>query len=266
VGAIKISYLSLFFYLLLIALPILLLLHLRIRLVKSVLIAVLRMVVQLGFVALYLETIFRWNLPWVNFLYILIMIAVANQAILRQSGLRFGVFFLSTLPAYLAAVLFSFLTFFIVLDVETFVSARYIIPIGGMILGNILRGNIISLDRLTHALVKRKDEYIYYLSLGASRREALKPFMAESMKAAIAPYIATVSTMGLVSLPGMMTGQILGGASPAVAIQYQIMIMVAIFVTSSLSIYLSMWFSMRVAFDDCDRLRPSIFLPDGSGR
>jgi putative ABC transport system permease protein len=185
---------------------------------------------------------------------------VANQTILRRSGLRFRVFFIVTMPAYLITVAFCFLTFFIVLDVQTVFTARYIIPLGGMILGNILRGNIISLERLYHSLTRRQEEYIYYISMGASLREALIPFMGEALRSSIEPYLATISTMGLVSLPGMMTGQILGGASPLVAIQYQVMIMAAILVASSLSIFLVMTLSARVAFDPFGRLREKIFL------
>lgn len=259
-GASKISYLNLFVYLLLIIIPILIFMYLRIKLINRLIIAVIRMVVQLGFVAVYLEYIFELNNPLINGLWIAIMILVANQAIVRQSGLKFKVFYLSTMPAYLISIIFIFLTFFILFDIRVLLSARYLIPLGGMILGNILRGNIISLDRFYHSISKRQDEYIFYISMGASVNEALKPFMAEAIKAAISPYIATVATMGLVSLPGMMTGQILGGASPLVAIQYQIMIMVAIFVTSTVSTYLVLIFSSGRAFDGFGRLKEGIFI------
>jgi len=259
-GATKISYLSLFFYLLLVLIPIFIFLFLKIRLIKSLVIAFVRMVVQLAFVALYLEYIFKLNNPLMNVSWILIMIVVANQAILRQSGLKFGIFFLSTFPAYIITIGFIFLTFFIVLDVQTLFSARYIIPLGGMILGNTLRGNIVALDRFYHSLFTREDEYIYYVSLGASLKEALQPFISEALKASIAPYIATIATLGLVSLPGMMTGQILGGASPLVAIQYQMMIMVAIFITATISTLLVIGFSLRKAIDKFGRLQEHIFI------
>jgi putative ABC transport system permease protein len=261
-GASHISYFNLFVYLLLITIPVLIFLYLRIKLLKRLIIAVVRMVVQLGFVAVYLEYIFKLNNPLVNTLWIVIMVLVANQAILRQSGLKFRMFFLSTMPAYFISIAFIFLTFFIVLDIHVLFSARYLIPLGGMILGNILRGNIISLDRFYHSLSKRQDEYIFYIAMGASVHEALKPFMAEAIKAAVSPYIATVATMGLVSLPGMMTGQILGGASPLIAIQYQIMIMVAIFVTSTVSTVLVLIFSSARAFDSYGRLKQTIFISE----
>ena len=260
VGASKISYLSLFFYSLLLILPISIFLYLKIRLIRTLLVSFLRMILQLALVALYLEYIFKINNLMVNLIWVAIMIMVANQAILKQSGLRFRIFFIGTMPIYLFSIMLNFATFLILFRVQTFFSARYLIPIGGMVLGNILRGNIISLDRLFTSLQKQQDEYIYYISLGASTREALLPFFSEALKASISPYLATVATMGLVSLPGMMTGQILGGASPVVAIQYQVMIMIAIFVTSSVSSLLVMVFASRLALDKFGRLKENLFI------
>jgi putative ABC transport system permease protein len=188
------------------------------------------------------------------------MMVVANQQILRRSGLKFKIFFLYTFPSYVITIVFSFVTFLIVFDIGTFLSARYLIPIGGMVMGNMLRGNIVSLDRFYDSLTRREEEYIYYISLGASRREALLPFISEALKPALSPYLATVATMGLVALPGMMTGQILGGASPAVAIQYQVMIMIAIFVASTISTFLGILFSIIPGIDACGRIRKDIFI------
>ncbi len=128
-----------------------------------------------------------------------------------------------------------------------------------MILGNILRGNVVALERFFHALTHREEEYIYYISLGATLQEAVTPLLRESIKAAVSPFIGTMATLGLVSLPGMMTGQILGGNSPLVAIQYQIMIMIAIFVTYTLSIFLAVRFTLNAAVDPYGRIRKKIF-------
>ena len=265
-GAMKISYLSLFFYMLLLVIPIAILLYLKLKIVRSLIISVLRMVVQLAFVALYLEYIFKWDNPLINVLWILVMIVVANQSVIKESGLKFKVFFLYTLPAFLITMVFCFVTFLIVFDVTTFFSARYIIPLGGMVMGNMLKGNIVSLDRFYNSLTRREEEYIYYISLGAGRMEALRPFIREALKPALSPYLATLATMGLVSLPGMMTGQILGGASPAVAIQYQVMIMAGIFVYSTISTFLGVVFSLIPSIDAYGRVRKDIFIIPASRR
>ena len=79
------------------------------------------------------------------------------------------------------------------------------------------------------------------------------------MKIAFNPTIATTAIMGLISLPGMMTGQILGGSDPGVAVKYQIMLMITIFSSSILNVVLTIFLSNRFAFDAYDNLRKDIF-------
>ncbi|MDY0297927.1 MAG: ABC transporter permease [Acidobacteriota bacterium] len=258
-GARAIEPFSLAAFSLLLLIPVAVFLFLRIPRIRAMAIAFIRMVVQLVLVGLYLETIFRLNRPLINLAWILVMVAVACAAVTNQSGLRLKHFFFPLGAACLLSLAVVFGAFFAVLEPGKVFSARYLIPLGGMILGNILRSNVICLDRYFHGLRKRPEEFITHLSLGATHWEARKPFMAESLKAAVSPQIATVATMGLVSLPGMMTGQILGGNSPSVAIQYQILIMVAIFTTATLSAFLGMAFASRNAFDSFQRLRRGLF-------
>jgi putative ABC transport system permease protein len=129
-----------------------------------------------------------------------------------------------------------------------------------MTLGNCMRGNIVALDACYGRLRSQRRVYQGDLLLGATRFEALRPFTQEALRASLAPMIATMATLGIVSLPGMMTGQILGGSSPIVAIKYQIAIMVCIFVVMALSAMLNLILTQRVAFDHYDRLREDIFV------
>ena len=86
------------------------------------------------------------------------------------------------------------------------------------------------------------------------------PFLRESFKRAVIPTITTLGTMGLVSLPGMMTGQLLAGSFPVVAIKYQIAIMVAIVTAGSLSLFLTLLMTVRYLFDERDNIRQELFL------
>ena len=83
--------------------------------------------------------------------------------------------------------------------------------------------------------------------------------MRDALKIAFNPTIATTAIMGLISLPGMMTGQILGGSDPGVAVKYQIMLMITIFSSSILNVVLTIFLSNRFAFDAYDNLRKDIF-------
>ena len=105
---------------------------------------------------------------------------------------------------------------------------RYLIPLAGMIIGNSMNGASLAAERLTAEMRDRKEEIETALSLGASGRQASEPAVRNAFRAALMPTINTMAAMGIVSLPGMMTGQILSGTEPMVAVRYQIAIMCAI--------------------------------------
>jgi putative ABC transport system permease protein len=132
------------------------------------------------------------------------------------------------------------------------------IAIGGMLLGNSLRSNVVGLGDFYKSLQRDEQQYFYRLSLGATKFEALLPFAKQSFLAALNPTIATMATMGIVSLPGMMTGQILGGSVPLVAIKYQIAIMIAVLATSVLSIALSILTTARYSFQKNGMMKKGI--------
>jgi putative ABC transport system permease protein len=232
---------------------------LRLRLAGRMAWSMGRMAVQLGLVGLYLTTLFQYNHPALTLGYILLMAAVANAAVLRNSGLSFRLY-AATLPALLIA-LFSVLGFYVTLVFvpHPLYEARYLIPIAGMLLGNSMNRTIVTLERYYSSMRAHPDELAAYLTMGATVREASMPFLRSAYVAGIAPNLASFATMGLVSLPGMMTGQILGGSSPAVAIKYQIAIILAIFAATELATLLCVLFSQRRGFDNFGFLRDDVF-------
>lgn len=236
---------------------------LGLRLSKDIGFGILRMVLQLGLIGVYLKTLFTLNNPWLNGLWIGVMLGAACLTILRRAGLRRRVFFMATFAAVALSVLFS-AAYLIwgVIRPPLLYDARYLVPLTGMILGNCLQGNVISLERFFAAIRKNEGEYVTYLLLGASRWEAARPYFREAVRAAVSPALAGMATMGLVSLPGMMTGQILGGVEPWVAVKYQVAIMLCIFASTSLAAVFNLALCMRLAFTDYDVLREDI----GNGR
>lgn len=105
---------------------------------------------------------------------------------------------------------------------------RYLIPLAGMIIGNSMNGASLAAERLATEMRDRRDEIETALCLGASGRQASEIAVRRAYRAAIMPTVNTMAAMGIVSLPGMMTGQILSGTEPVVAVRYQIAIMCAI--------------------------------------
>jgi putative ABC transport system permease protein len=229
-------------------------------LIRDTLVGVVRMTLQLGFVGLYLNYLFELNNPWLNGLWILAMIVVANATAIRRAGLRLSRFFWVGLAGTAAGALFMAAVFaFLVVRPEPFYDARYLVPLTGMLLGNCLRGNILVLERFYSAVRVRRNEYLSYLLMGATLREAARPYLREALHAALAPTLATMMTIGLVALPGMMTGQILGGSAPLVAITYQIAIMLGIFISQTLSAVLNIQLSLPAGFDAYRMPRGDVF-------
>jgi putative ABC transport system permease protein len=239
--------------------PWLLLWLVGLRLSKDIGISILRMSIQLALVGIYLKMLFDLNHPWLNGLWILVMLLVADLSILRRAGLKARYFVLATFIAIAASILFS-TAYLVALVIQPahYYDARYIVPLSGMILGNCLQGNVIALERFYSALRKNENEYATFLMLGASRWEAVRPYFREAVKAAINPTIAGMATMGLVSLPGMMTGQILGGSEPWLAVKYQIAIMICIFTSTTLACIINLRLSLNTAFNAFDVLRDEV--------
>lgn len=229
------------------------------RLSRDIGISILRMSIQLTLVGIYLKMLFSLNDPWLNGLWILVMLLVADWSILRRAGLKARYFFLATFTAIASSILFS-TAYLVILVIQPahYYDARYIVPLAGMILGNCLQGNVIALERFYSALRKNESEYVTFLLLGASRWEAVRPYFRLAIKAAINPTIASMATMGLVSLPGMMTGQILGGSEPWLAVKYQIAIMICIFTSTTVACILNLKLSLAIALNAFEVLKEEV--------
>lgn len=240
-------------------LPWLMLLACGLRMSRDIGISILRMSIQLGLVGIYLKMLFDLNHPWLNGLWILMMLLVADLSILRRAGLKARYFALATFTAIASSILFS-TAYLVILVIQPahYYDAHYIVPLAGMILGNCLQGNVIALERFYSALRKNENEYATYLMLGATRSEAVRPYFRDAIKAAINPTIASMATMGLVSLPGMMTGQILGGSEPWLAVKYQIAIMICIFTSTTIACIVNLKLSLTIAFNAYDVLKDEV--------
>jgi len=229
-------------------------------LTKKMLISTVRMVLQLLFVGYYLEYLFKYDNPLVNAAWIVVMVVVADFAtvdrseLCRKKNILLPVFFATLFGIGIINLFFLEA----VIQLPKFLAAQYTIPITGMVLGNCLQSNVIGLNAFYYGLKEQQERYQFYLACGATRHEALKPFIGNALKKSANPTLASMATIGLVSLPGMMTGQILSGSSPMIAIKYQIMIMLAIFSGTILSVFFGITFSNYFVFKNTDMLDESI--------
>lgn len=203
--------------------------HFKLNLLREAFISVFRMYIQLILVGVYLQYIFQINNTYINIVYIIIMICVATFSVINALSLKILKSFLIVFsPMLVLSLLLSTFFHFFIIRIDNIFDAKYFIPIIGMLLGNCLRANIICLNNFFQVFKDNEKEYLYTLALGATKLEALKPYMSSSLKVVLKPAFADIATLGIVTLPGMMTGQILGGASPMIAIKYQIAIMLMI--------------------------------------
>jgi putative ABC transport system permease protein len=115
-----------------------------------------------------------------------------------------------------------------IIQVQPWYDPQYFIPLLGMVLGNTLTGISLGLDRFMESLVNQRQKIETLLALGATRWEATHEEVKAAIKTGMIPMINSMMVMGIVSLPGMMTGQILAGANPLDAVRYQIIIIFAI--------------------------------------
>jgi len=214
------------------------------------------MVLQLFLLGLYLQYLFELNNLWLNLSWLLVMIVVGTSAIIDKSKLPFRALFIPVIAGLILGLIPLLGILLLALFTPTPIyNAQYLIPIAGMLLGNSLTANIVALQSLFNQFTDKFEQYQAALSLGAHPKIAAFDFARQALLQAMAPNLASMSTIGLVSLPGMMTGQILSGSSPMTAIKYQIVIIAAIFVMIMVSVATSLTLALRLCISAEGRLK-----------
>lgn len=232
------------------------------QLEKKLLIATLRTVLQLSLIGLVLKWLFSHETWYFVIPILLLMTIIAAHTASGKGSYRYRGRFLDTLFAIaLSTWSVTILGLTLVLSVKPWYSAQYAIPILGLILGNTLTAVALSLERYSSELRDKRQLIDTYLSLGASGWEASKDCARRALSAGMMPTINSMSVVGLVSLPGMMTGQILAGAAPEQAVKYQIITMFFIAAGSALSCLLVIYLAYRRLFSQSDVFHVKKLLP-----
>jgi len=233
-------------------------LWLKLGIARSLGFAMVRMVVQLLLVGLLLKQLFAIQSPWLTLLVALFMAVFAAREIwARQErrlkgwrGLAIGG---GSMVASVGVV--ALLALALIVQPEPWWHPRYALPLLGMIMGNAMTGISLSLDTLHTALNREQRAIEAQLLLGANKWQAMQPFIRQAMRAGFMPSINAMAAIGVVSLPGMMTGQILSGVDPNEAVKYQLMVMFLIAGATGAAVILATLGSARALSDDRDRLR-----------
>ncbi|MFH1852124.1 MAG: iron export ABC transporter permease subunit FetB [Candidatus Neomarinimicrobiota bacterium] len=208
----------------------------KIGLEKTLLIGTLRTFVQLSAMGYVLTWFFRQD-DWffmVGLVLMMILIA-AYEGYRRQRQQPIPNYFLILAGSMLVTICFVLgMILKFILHVQPWYYPYAMIPIAGMIIGNALNSSTLTVNRFIGEMNHREKEIEMLLSLGAPPRAAVHDALRDSIRAALLPNVNALMTVGLVQLPGVMTGQILSGIDPLIAVRYQIMIMYMWVTTSTL--------------------------------
>jgi putative ABC transport system permease protein len=232
--------------------------YLHLGLHKRIFISAIRTVVQLLFIGFILKILFeRVEFEWILLL-TTIMLSIATYEVMARQKRRFTGFWgygLGFITLFISSFSISFLVLTIIIDESPWYDPQFSIPLVGMMLGNAMTSLALALDRLTQSAIDKQSQIEARLILGASWKDAIHDIMHDSVRVGMLPIINAMAAAGIVSLPGMMTGQILAGADPMDAVKYQILIMFMIAGGSGLASIIGVRIGARYLFDDRWRLR-----------
>ncbi len=232
----------------------------QLKLEGDIAVAAVRTLFQLLAVGYVLKYIFTVHHPALILLAIVVMIVVAARTVTgRQKKQTRELSFLVGFAMTAGSGISLFVATQIMLQIKPWYEPHYLIPLAGMVIGNSMNGATLAIERIDSEIDLRKSEIEAYLALGATAKQAAASCIRAAMKAALIPTVNSMMVVGIVSLPGMMTGQILSGTSPFIAVKYQIVIMYLIAFSVAVSAYILTKLRFRRYFTPDHQLRDGVF-------
>lgn len=230
-------------------------LHHALKLEKDLLVGTIRTFVQLFLLGYILLFIFRLdNAAWVLAIFSLMIFFAAWEIRSRVKEKQVAFFWPLLVSMAISHILVSYMVTAVVVGVTPWWKPQYFIPLGGMVIGNSMNAIAIALERLLGELRKRRLEVEAMLCLGADYKEASKDILGTAMRAGMIPSINSMMVVGIVFIPGMMTGQILAGADPLQAVRYQIVVMVMLVGSTAIGSFLVVYLVRKRCFGKGERL------------
>ena len=234
---------------------------------RTLLFAAARMCVQLMAIGFVLKFLFAQTSPlWTIGLGLIMTLFAGREVVARQTNPLKGAwsYGLGTTTLLFVGAIATVFGVGVLIGPEPWYEARYVVPILGMMLGNTLTGIGLGLETLTSTAKRERASIEARIALGAPRREALGPVARQALKTGMMPIINAMSATGIVSLPGMMTGQILAGVDPVEATKYQLLIMFLIAGATALGVLIAVILGAWRLTDDRHRLRLDRLVEDGA--
>ncbi|GEQ05882.1 iron export ABC transporter permease subunit FetB [Staphylococcus gallinarum] len=224
----------------------------KLHIIKDLLVSTIRAVIQLVILGYLLHFIFNINQKWVLIIFVLIIIVnAAWNTIGRASVVMHHVFLISLISIFIGVAL---PLVGVVLTGAIEFKPNEVIPVSGMLASNSLIAINLAYQNLDREFVKEMSQIESKLTLGANPKLASKDTIRQSIKTAIVPTIDSVKTYGIVSIPGMMTGLIIGGVAPLDAVKFQLMVVFIHTTATIMSALLATYLSYKQFFNQRDQL------------
>ncbi|MEB3359656.1 MAG: iron export ABC transporter permease subunit FetB [Synechococcales bacterium] len=224
-------------------------------LTRNLAIATVRTTVQLLVVGYFLTLVFALESPWAVLAVLVVMLSVATAVARNRISKKLPQLlpWLGGTLALVTALTLGYVNL-LVIRPDTWYEPQYVIPLAGILLGNAMNASAIAGERLVSLLTTSQLEIETHLSLGASPQQASLSYRREAVKAGMIPIINSMMVVGLVTLPGIITGQILSGVDPFNAALYQILIMFMLAFTDLVAILLVVGGILRQFFNSAAQL------------
>ena len=212
-------------------------------------VAVGRMVIQLSLVGLLLWAVYTVDSPWLTGLWLILMSAVVALGTCRRARLSKRLMLPVAAGTFASVLLMTLYLLLVVLRAVEPLSAKWVVPVAGVLLAHVLTTNISGLSAFYRQLKAGRVEYETLTGNGLSHLKALKPFAGQALRAMAIPAITSLSATGLLALPLLLSGQLLAGLSPVVAVKLTVLFIIACLTTSVLALLLILWLADRLTFD-----------------
>ncbi|MBC8519389.1 MAG: iron export ABC transporter permease subunit FetB [Gammaproteobacteria bacterium] len=230
----------------------------KINIENKIIFSSIRATLQLLFIGLVLQTLFNHsNLLWVAIMSMIMVLLAGREIHVRQQRKLSGGwgFMTGTVAMFLSSMVTALFALLVIIEHDPWYHPQYAIPLLGMLLGNTMNGISLGMDRLTSSVWQQHRILEARLALGESAQEAIRKLRDDAIRTGMIPILNAMAAAGVISLPGMMTGQILSGTPPIEAVKYQILILFLIAGGTGLGVMASVSVSSRRFFDTRDRLR-----------
>ena len=242
---------------------------LRLDLHIQLAVATLRMVVQLVLIGFVLRAVFALASPLATVAVVLVMMAIAAREIAarpEQRLGRIGNYAVGAGAVFVATSLTAILALTTAIRPHPWYDPHYAVPLAGIILGNVLNGGSLALDGMLDGVVRERAAIEAQLALGSTFRHAIRGLVRSSIRRALLPIVNQMSAAGIITLPGIMTGQILAGMDPLEAAKYQILLLFLLSGGAGLAAVAVVYLAAMRLTDDRQRLRIDRLTARAKGR